>query len=138
MLYEIHTGKKHIKVIDDAMTFIINHLDLPEHVWVDIFINATKDESCGGAVDMEEDEDGYHYFHLDINSKLSRDEMIVTLFHEMKHVEQTANGRLDQTIWEGKDYSNVAYLDRPWEKEAYEFESRTILLYRKQLRQEVL
>ena len=137
MLYEIHTGKKHTKAIDQAMSFVIEHLDLPDNVWVDLFINATKDNSCGGAVDMEEDEDGYHHFHVDINSKLSRDEMIVTLFHEIKHVEQTANGRLDQTIWEGKDYSNVAYLDRPWEKEAYEFESRTILLYREQLRQKV-
>jgi hypothetical protein len=137
MLYEIHTGKKYTKVIDKAMGFVIEHLDLPNNVWVDIFINATKDNSCGGAVDMEKDEDGYHHFHVDINSKLSHDEMIVTLFHEMKHVEQTANGRLDQTIWEGKDYSNVAYLDRPWEKEAYEFESRTILLYREQLRQKV-
>jgi len=137
MLYEIQTGKKHAKVIDDAMSFIINHLDLPEHVWVDIFVKTNHDGSCGGAVDVEDDEWGYHHFHVDINSKLSHDEMIVTLFHEMKHVEQTANGRLDQTIWEGKDYSNVAYLDQPWEKEAYEFESRTILLYRSQLRQEV-
>jgi hypothetical protein len=137
MLYEIHTGKKHAKVIDDAMTFIVDHLDLPDNVWVDLFVVANKDGSCGGAVHVEEDEWGYQHFHVDINSKLSRDEMIVTLFHEMKHVEQTANGRLDQTIWEGKDYSNVAYLDRPWEKEAYEFESRTILLYRNKLRQEV-
>lgn len=132
MLYEIHSGKKYAKTIDDAMSFVINHLDLPDNVWVDIFVRSGEDNSCGGAVDLEEDE-GYHCFEVDINSKLSRDEMIVTLFHEMKHVEQTANGRLDQTIWEGKDYSNVAYLDRPWEKEAYEFESRTILLYRNKL-----
>lgn len=138
MLYEIHTGKKYSKTIDEAMGFIIDHLDLPNNVWVDLFIVSNKDNSCGGSVDMEKDDDGYHRFHVDINNKLSRDEMIVTLFHEMKHVEQTANGRLDQTIWEGKDYSNVAYLDRPWEKEAYEFESRTILLYRDKLRQKVL
>lgn len=133
MLYEIHTGKKYQKVIDDAMSFIVNHLDLPEWVLVDIFVKSLPEGSCGGCVDMEDDGD-HHYFHVDINSKLSRDEMIATLFHEMKHVEQTANGRLDQTIWEGRDYKNVVYYDRPWEKEAYEFESRTVLLYRSQLR----
>jgi beta-galactosidase GanA len=137
MLYEIRTGKKYAKVIGDAMTFIVDHLDLPNNVWVDLFITSNKDNSCGGSVDMEEDEYGYHHFYVDINNKLLHDEMVVTLFHEMKHVEQTANKRLDRTIWEGKDYGNVAYLDRPWEKEAYEFESRTILLYRNKLRQDV-
>jgi len=57
MLYEIHTGKKYSKTIDEAMGFIIDHLDLPNNVWVDLFIVSNKDNSCGGAVDMEEDDD---------------------------------------------------------------------------------
>ena len=126
MLYEIHTGKKYSKLIDDAMSFVINHLNVPDNVLVDIFVENC--DNCGGVVHMDE-WDGYDYYHLEINSKQSREEMIATLFHEMKHVEQTATGRLDQDIWEGEDYSNVDYMDRPWEKEAYAFESRTVLRY---------
>ena len=94
MLYEIHTGKRFSKVVDDAMTFIVNHLDLPSHVWIDITMQKLPEGSCGGCVD-----------------------------------EQTVNGRLDQNTWCGIDYTGVAYEDRPWEKEAYEFESRTISEY---------
>ena len=126
MLYEIHTGKKHKNLIDGAMSFVIHHLDIPEDVWVDIFVKSCN--NCGGVVHMEK-EDEWDYYQLDINSRQSSEEIVATLFHEMKHVEQTATGRLNQYIFEGKDYSNVDYWDRPWEKEAYAFESRTILRY---------
>jgi hypothetical protein len=130
MLYEIHTGKKYQKVIDDAMAFIVQYLDLPENIWVDVYLKKLPKGSCGGCIDMELDEE-YHYFEVDINNSLTRDEMITTLFHEMKHVEQTANCRLNQTFWCGVDYKDVEYLDRPWEKEAYEFESTAIHCYRR-------
>ena len=126
MLYEIHTGKRYIKLIDDAMSFVIHHLDIPENVWVDIFIAPC--ESCGGVVHLDEDEE-FNHFHLDINNRQSSEEIVATLFHEMKHVEQTATGRLNQYIFEGKDYSDVDYLSRPWEKEAYAFERRIIRRY---------
>ena len=129
MLYEIHTGKRHHKLIEDAMAFIVTRLNIPEDVWVDIYVKSLEEGSLGGAVDMEDDGE-YHYFELEINSKQSREEIVATLFHEMKHVEQTATGRLDQFIWEGKDYSNVDYMDRPWEKEAYAFEHRTVYEYK--------
>ena len=132
MLYEINSGKKYQKLVDNAMSFVINHLHLPENTWVDIFITSNTEGSCGGCVDMESD-GLYHYFHVDINNRLCRDELVRTLFHEMKHVEQISNGKLDQLIWKGKDYSNIEYNDRPWEKEAYEFESRTFSIYRNQL-----
>ena len=126
MLYEIHTGKKHKKLIDDAMSFVIHRLNIPGNVWVDIFVKSCN--NCGGVVHMEK-EDEWDYYQLDINSRQSSEEIVATLFHEMKHVEQTATGRLNQYIFEGKDYRNVDYWDRPWEKEAYAFESRTILRY---------
>ena len=78
-----------------------------------------------------EDDGEYHQFEIDINNKQPLEEMVATLFHEMKHVEQTATGRLDQTIWEGVSHKDTPYEDRPWEKEAYEFEFRTVLQYRR-------
>lgn len=129
MMYEIHNGSQKLRrAIDEAMSFIINYLDLDEKVWVDI--EFVKCESAGGCIHLEEDDDNNQLFLVEINRKQSLDEIVATLFHEMKHVEQTATGRLDQLMWEGVDYTGTPYYDRPWEKEAYAFESRTIHEFR--------
>ena len=129
MLYELH-GCRNKKAIDHAMSFVITLLDIPDHVYININFRRKWDGiSMGGCIDMENDGE-YHYFEIDINNKQPLQEIIATLFHEMKHVEQTATGRLDQTIWEGVSYKDTPYDDRPWEKEAYNFESRCISRYR--------
>ena len=126
MLYEIHNGPKRLrKIVDEAMSFIIDYLDMPEDAWVDI--EFTSSGSAGGFIDTEDST-----YLVEINKTQSDEEIIATLFHEMKHVEQTATGRLDQLIWEGKCYKGTAYEDRPWEKEAYAFEFRTVHEYQKQ------
>ena len=127
MLYELHRCRNK-KVIDNAMTFVSKLLNIPEHVWIDIYFKQSN--SAGGCIDMEDDGE-YHHFEVDINNTQPIEEMVATLFHEMKHVEQTATGRLDQSIWEGVSYKDTPYNDRPWEKEAYEFEFRAILQYRR-------
>lgn len=126
MLYELHNCRNK-KVMHAAMSYVINHLDIPDHVYVDIYFKSCS--SMGGCIDMEDDGE-YHYFEMEINNKQSLEEMVTTLFHEMKHVEQIITGRLDQTIWEGVSHKDTPYEDRPWEIEAYEFESRAILQYR--------
>ena len=110
------------------MSFVSTLLNIPENVYIDIYFKQSP--SAGGCIDMEDDGE-YHQFEIDINNKQPLEEMVATLFHEMKHVEQTATGRLDQTIWEGVSYKDTPYDDRPWEKEAYEFEFRTVLQYRR-------
>jgi hypothetical protein len=127
MLYELH-GCRNKKAIDHAMSFVSTLLNIPENVYIDIYFKQSP--SAGGCIDMEDDGE-YHQFEIDINNKQPLGEMVATLFHEMKHVEQTATGRLDQTIWEGVSHKDTPYEDRPWEKEAYEFEFRTVLQYRR-------
>ena len=127
MLYELHNCRNK-KAIDHAMSFVSTFLDIPDHVYIDIYFKQSP--SAGGCIDMEDDGE-YHYFEVDINNKQSLEEMVATLFHEMKHVEQTVTGRLDQTIWEGVSHKDTPYEDRPWEKEAYDFESRAVLQYRR-------
>ena len=126
MIYEIHNGTQKLRrVIDEAMTFVVSYLDLPEDTWVDVeFISQG---SAGGCIDTE---DGT--FLVEINKKQSLDEIVATLFHEMKHVEQTATGKLDQLMWEGVDHTSTPYYDRPWEKEAYAFEEQITNKYRSQ------
>ena len=127
MLYELH-GCRNKKAIDHAMSFVSTLLNIPENVYIYIYFKQSP--SAGGCIDMEDDGE-YHQFEIDINNKQPLEEMVATLFHEMKHVEQTATGRLDQTIWEGVSHKDTPYEDRPWEKEAYEFEFRTVLQYRR-------
>lgn len=129
MLYELHKCPKQYKSeIDRAMSFVIGLLDIPEHVYCNIQFREWAGVSVGGCIDMEDDGE-YHYFEIDINKRQPLEEILATLFHEMKHVEQTATGRLDQTMWEGVSFKDVPYDDRPYEKEAYEFESRAISKY---------
>lgn len=123
MFYEITKGKRYEKLVVDAMDFIIDHLKIPSDVWVSISLERS-DRSCGGCVHLEDDE-----YEVDINTNQTKEEIVATLFHEMKHVEQKALGYLQETVWKGKDYKSVPYMDQPWEKEAYDFESRTISLY---------
>ena len=129
MLYEYENGSAKVRaIVDNAMAIVINHIDIPDNV--NVTFEFAKSNSCGGCVDMEVDEDGVHQFYVDLNSKQSAEELTATVFHELKHVEQNANRRLDQTIWLGKDYKDVQYADRPWEIEAYAFEEQMMGLYR--------
>ena len=62
-----------------------------------------------------------------MDSQLELPQMLMTLAHEMVHVKQyvrgqyrgelSRNGKMKR-IWLGKQYS-VAYLKRPWEREAF-------------------
>lgn len=63
---------------------------------------------------------------LVVDSRLSVDNLIESLAHEMVHVKQIVRGHLKQVtkrgrshfLWLGKRY-NVDYFDTPWELEAY-------------------
>jgi hypothetical protein len=67
-------------------------------------------------------------YTVGIQRGLSQLHTFYTVFHEMKHVEQFATGRLEHAWggghhWEG-DFVPAAtsYFDRPWEIEAFQFE----------------
>jgi hypothetical protein len=72
------------------------------------------------------EEDTNREFTVTIRKGLSIQELIGTVVHEMIHVKQYARKELrnvnGRTMWKTKDYSNVAYMDAPWEKEAYKLE----------------
>jgi hypothetical protein len=60
--------------------------------------------------------------------KLSRQENITVLSHELIHLNQYQTKKLiyidDTVIWNGErvDLTNIPYQDRPWEKEAFDKE----------------
>jgi hypothetical protein len=69
-----------------------------------------------------------------VDSQLKLPQMLLTLAHEMVHAKQymrgqyrgevSRNGKIKR-IWLGKQYS-VAYLKRPWEREAFRREGELV------------
>jgi hypothetical protein len=116
MIYEVENLPKKLSVdlLDRAVSFAADFLSLD----VDLLIEfeSLKKHQCGFC-DYDADE-----VILTISKRLSVQEMIVTLFHEMIHVKQYADGRLEQVgVWLGKKYE-CAYDQLPWEIEAHEME----------------
>lgn len=120
MIYEIYGKLKEKEVIDKAMSVACSLLNLPDNLWINIELT-NEYRSSGGCVHLD-DEDGYMMFDIDINKRQSVKDIVITLLHEMKHVEQYATGRLDQDKWLGEPRPQVDYYDQPWEQEAYQFE----------------
>jgi len=116
MIYEVENLPKKLSadLLDRAVAFAAEFLGLD----VDLLIEfeTLKKHQCGFC-DYDEDE-----VIITIAKRLSLKEMIVTLFHEMIHVKQYADGRLEQiSIWMGEKF-DCAYEDLPWEIEAHAIE----------------
>lgn len=58
--------------------------------------------------------------------KLTLEEMMVNLAHELVHAKQFFRGELHPNLnrWKSLDYHDVAYSRQPWEKEAYKLEDQ--------------
>jgi hypothetical protein len=122
MIYELEGGRIYQqKAVNEAMTFVDPYLNIPDNIHIEIVLGKFATSGCI----YLDDEDGMSYFLVEINNKQSLGEIAATIFHELKHVEQTVSKRLDQCKWDGVDHSNTPYLDRPWEIEAYGFEEET-------------
>ena len=118
MIYEIENIPKKLSydLLDDAVHFAASFLGL-DGTMVIQFETLPKHQ-CGFC-DYEDQDD----IIVILARRLSRRELILTLFHELVHVKQYVEGRLcDDTIWDGIDYSGVDYVELPWEQEAHELE----------------
>lgn len=121
IMYYVLEGatKTQKKVIDDAMTFVIHFLKIPSHVEALITVSS-RFNSCG--VILTDIEDGFLSFDMEIIRDISDKELELTIYHEMKHIEQISTGALQDTKWYGRDHENTPYMECPWEIEAYSFE----------------
>ena len=124
MIYEVENIPKKVPLdlLDRAMAFASDFLELD----VDLLVSfqSLKKHQCGFC-DYSNDCD-YDYDQdevvITIAKRLSVHEIIVTLFHEMVHVKQYSEGRLEQIgVWLGQKY-DCDYADLPWEIEAHETE----------------
>lgn len=117
MIYEVNNVPKKLDIalFDKAVSFACDYLGLDVDLTIEF--ESLKRHQCGFC-DYDEDE-----VIVTIAKRLSLREMIVTLFHELVHVQQYASGRLEHgDKWLGKVYK-CAYNELPWEIEAHELES---------------
>jgi len=66
-------------------------------------------------------------YEAEINSNMSYEETIRSIFHEMVHAHQLFSGKLvvekSNKYWEGQCFSQCEYSDSPWEIEAHQKEN---------------
>lgn len=122
MIYEVANKPRRLSysLLDEAVSFACNYLEL--NIDFTIEFVKLKPYQCGFC-DYDEDE-----IILTIAKSLSKDEMIKTIFHEMVHIKQYVDGRLENgspPIWLGMVYEDK-YENLPWEIEAFEIEQKMI------------
>ena len=92
---------------------------------VDIHFIDEKGEG-GGTIDTRQEEDA---ILIEINKHQSVNNILYTLFHEIKHVEQIACGDLKENIYKGEDTKTYEYDARPHEQDAWEFEKIAMITF---------
>lgn len=123
MIYEtINTPKKMEAVLlDSAVSFACSYLNLDIDFTIEF---ETLEKTKCGYCDYDEEE-----VIITIAKRLSVKEIIRTLFHELVHVKQHYDGRLEYGYkWLGEVYE-CDYLDLPWEVEAYDLEERMMVAF---------
>lgn len=120
MIYEVINQPKKIEtaLLDSAVSFAVEYLCIP----VDLIIEfETLRRHQYGLCDYDEDE-----IIITIAKRLSPKYVVRTIFHELVHVKQYLDGRLQHgNIWLGKKVKDT-YENYPWEVEAFEVEAMMI------------
>jgi hypothetical protein len=120
LIYEIISQPKKIDtaLLDNAVSFACDYLDLDLDLTIE-FTSLRRHQY--GFCDYEEDE-----IIILIAKRLSSNDVVRTLFHELVHVKQHAEGRLQHNqIWLGEKVE-ANYEDLPWEQEAFELEQKMV------------
>ena len=106
-----NTNKKEKTIIEDALWFAKNKL-LPIHKLDEIEIEMVKDFDIDA--DCYDTDD--RSFNIRIKKGLSVEDLQTAVFHEFVHIKQHVKKEYDLFAINN---NNIAYLDRPYEKEAF-------------------
>ena len=111
-------NRKERELALEVVTWCIRKM-MPRMKTLEISILFDKIDAYGYCME----EDSNREFTVTIRKGLSVQELIATIVHEMIHVKQYARKELrnvnGRTMWKTKDYSDLNYMDTPWEKVAY-------------------
>ena len=118
-----NTNKKRQRTIEDALWFAKSYL-LPRHKIDEIEIESWKDLPHDGDC---YDADDRSYI-IRVNKDLSKEDLLITIFHEFVHIKQHIKKEFGGDVF-GISNEEVAYMDRPYEIEAFELEKKILEEY---------
>ena len=130
MLYEVNNLPKDIpnSIFFRAVDHCCNLVTLPSNLYLEINFIKQKGEG-GGTIGPDTSHGSSQVIELEINNGQGLHNVILTLFHEIKHVEQLSNGDLEEGIYKGIDTREYEYGTKPHEQEAWEFEKETMISF---------
>jgi len=113
------------ELLDRALVFASEFLDLDTDLDIDF-----EDEFDKGKCGYCDIDDGH--ITVFINPKMTKKEIVATLFHELVHARQIVRKELVPqdglpSKWMGRifrDHFEMPYEELPWEKEAYHLEDQ--------------
>ena len=118
-----NTNKKQQRTIEAALWFAKSCL-LPRHKIDEIEIESVKgllaDGDCYDAEDRS--------FIIRVNKELSKEDLLTTIFHEFVHIKQHIKKEFGGDVF-GICNEEVAYMDRPYEIEAFRLEKELLEEY---------
>ena len=118
-----NTNKKRQRTIEDALWFAKSYL-LPRHKIDEIEVESVKGLQANG--DCYDSDD--RSFVIRVNKELSEQDLLTTIFHEFVHIKQFIKKEFGGDIFSISN-EEVAYMDRPYEIEAFELEKKILEEY---------
>ena len=103
---------------------VCKKLLISRHKNIEIDIELRKNIKCDADV-VSGDED--REYIMRVRRGLKEDDILTSVFHEMVHIKQDL--RKEHKLF---DCTDIPYLDRPWEQEAYELQETMLVAYRKE------
>ena len=118
-----NTNKKRQRTIEEALWFAKSYL-LPRHkideIEIESWKNLPHDGDCYDADDRS--------FIIRVNKDLSKEDLLTTIFHEFVHIKQHIKKEFGGDVF-GISNEEVAYMDRPYEIEAFRLEQEMLEEY---------
>lgn len=127
MLYYISDIPKNrisFDLLDEVVAFGYEYLGIDDDLELEIVFTSEFEKYQTGDSDINDD----GIAEINVSKRLSRKEIIATIFHELVHIKQMHRKELimgegfEPSTWYGKGY--VGYYELlPWEEEAFRLEN---------------
>ena len=119
-----NTNKKRQRTIEDALWFAKSYL-LPRHKIDEIHVESVKNwgDKNGDVYDADD-----RSYIIRVNKELSEQDLLTTIFHEFVHIKQHIKKEFGGDVF-GISNEEVAYMDRPYEIEAFRLEKKLLEEY---------
>jgi hypothetical protein len=128
-----HNPRK--RVLQDVLTWFIQKYLPRHHLEIEVLHRGLLREGAYGYCSVQDCDWRPRSFLIEIHNRLSTEDYIKVILHELQHLLQHIRGDLRDKrgirCWKGIDCSGLDYEEMPWEQEAHQREQE---LYEEYLR----